>query len=69
MSSDDIVERLRSYASDPEIICDDVLIHAAADEITRLRALGDAMAESALRQRWSSLDVAVAAWQEARREQ
>ena len=37
----------------------------AADEIERLRAAGDEMADAATRQQWSRLDVAVAAWQEA----
>ena len=36
-------------------------------EIERLRAAGDEMADAATRQQWSRLDVAVAAWQEARR--
>lgn len=38
-----------------------------ADEIERLQAAGDEMADAATRQQWSRLDVAVAAWQEARR--
>lgn len=38
------------------------------DEIERLCAAGDALADAAIRQQWSRLDVAVAAWQEARRE-
>ena len=36
-------------------------------EIERLQAAGDEMADAATRQQWSRLDVAVAAWQEARR--
>lgn len=36
-------------------------------EIERLRAAGDEMADAATRQQWSRLDVAVAAWREARR--
>lgn len=35
----DIVDRLRSYATDDEIMCDDVLIHEAANEIERLYVL------------------------------
>ena len=39
----------------------------AEAEIERLWAAGDEMVDAATRQQWSRLDVAVAAWQEARR--
>lgn len=65
MMTDDIVERLAeeldSLKADPQVLSD------AIDEIKRLRAAGDEMADAATRQHWSRLDVAVAAWQEARR--
>ncbi len=60
--SGDIVERLRSHLDSMcmnNIVCGD-----AADEIERLRAAGDALAEVA--DEWPEL---VEAWQEARREQ
>lgn len=61
--ADDIVNRLRDHEHcDPECVT-----MKAADEIERLRAAGDEMADAATRQQWSRLDVAVAAWQEARR--
>lgn len=46
--------------TDPPII-------AMLAEIERLRDAGDEMAEAATRQQWSRLDVALAAWKEARR--
>ena len=55
--ADDIVTRLRAYDADG---------WEGADEIERLRAAGDEMADAATRQQWSRLDVAVAAWLEAR---
>lgn len=46
--ADNIAARLRHYANDCEIMCDDVLLHEAADEIDRLwAALTDARSELA----------------------
>ena len=58
----DEIERLRAREQD-------LRMHAEQDacEIERLRAAGDEMVDAAIRQQWSRLDVAVAAWQEARR--
>ena len=64
VSSDDIVTRLRS---ENRMVLAPFHMSDAADEIERLRALGDALADAAIRQQWSRLDVAVAAWHEARR--
>ena len=63
--ADDVVTRLRIAGFDDSHPGD--LLFQAADEIERLRAAGDEMADAATRQQWSRLDVAVAAWQEARR--
>lgn len=64
--ADDIVARLRQMAKangcEAGRGCSE-----AADVIERLWAVGDALADAAIRQQWSRLDVAVAAWQEARR--
>ncbi len=61
--SGDLVERLRWLGSiDCPYGCDEVG-NPAADEIERLRAAGDALAEVA--DEWPEL---VEAWQEARRE-
>ena len=48
----------------PIVVCERETLTA---EIERLWAAGDEMADAATRQQWSRLDVAVAAWQEARR--
>ena len=62
-----IWDMLRDAANDADChaYTDELLF--AADEIERLQAAGDEMADAATRQQWSRLDVAVAAWQEARR--
>ena len=75
--ADDIVTHLANLATDHASYrthyeaCHLYHLECAAlivcDEIERLRALGDALADAAIRQQWSRLDVAVAAWQEARR--
>ena len=66
--ADDIIARLRCpYTAASESLCEECAFCAARAEIERLRALGDALADAAIRQQWSRLDVAVAAWQEARR--
>lgn len=49
----------------PIVVCERETLTA---EIERLCAAGDEMADAATRQQWSRLDVAVAAWQEARRD-
>ena len=80
MSSDDIdtfqlraafvqaqAQIMNNGAYEPVVVISKPLALSLLDEIDRLRAAGDAMAESALRQQWSSLDVAVAAWQEVRK--
>lgn len=40
---------------------------AMLDEIVRLRVTGGALVDAVERQQWSTVDVAVAAWKEARR--
>ena len=60
--ADDIIPLRRSYVQ--------TMVERISEleaEIERLRAVGDALADAAIRQQWSRLDVAVAAWQEARR--
>lgn len=67
--ADDIVVRLRNWGrarSGSGDRCEQ-MHRDAADEIKRLREAGDEMADAATRQQWSRLDVAVAAWQQARR--
>ena len=63
-----ISQMLRDAAKDADChaYTDELLF--AANEIEWLHAAGDEMADAATRQQWSRLDVAVAAWQEARRE-
>ena len=59
---DDIIPLRRSYVQ--------TMVERISEleaEIERLQAAGDEMADAATRQQWSRLDVAVAAWQEARR--
>ena len=56
------IERLRAERDALPLIISDLTA-----ERDRLRAAGDALADAATRQQWSRLDVAVAAWREARR--
>ena len=58
----DEIERLRAQEQDLRMYAEQ-----DACEIEQLRAAGDEIADAATRQQWSRLDVAVAAWQEARR--
>jgi hypothetical protein len=72
---DDILERLRNRYPDvvhPHLLTDAELIGAAVVEIERLRAVGDALADT-LRRHVLACGVndgreAMRAWQEARRE-
>ena len=66
--ADDIVERLRGRASNPLALKRDaVVMEQAADEIERLRAAGDALAEAtAWWNRGNDLGDAARVWQEAR---
>jgi hypothetical protein len=71
--SGDIVERLRRLGSiDCPYGCDEVG-NPAADEIERLRAAGDALADNLRRHQMAcgvnDASAAVAAWEEARHEQ
>lgn len=67
--ADDIVERLRLLAKMYPLWGEvKNCSNEAADGIERLRTAGDALVDAVLLQRWSTVDVAVAAWLEARRE-
>jgi hypothetical protein len=61
--SGDIVRRMRHIWMEPTDDAIQEVVESAADEITRLRAAGDALAEVA--DEWPEL---AEAWQEARRE-
>lgn len=78
----DIVEELHNWAHIVDgvqgkalvwMLNGSVFVDAAGEiinlraEIVRLQAAGDEMADAAIHQQWSRLDVAVAAWKEARR--
>lgn len=63
--SSDIVTRLHEEIDSLKV--DVQVVRDAITEIERLQAAGDEMADAATRQQWSRLDVAVAAWNEARR--
>ncbi len=72
MSGDDIVERLRDAHQTVPIPSIASLYSDAADEIERLRAAGDAMADN-FRRHVTACGVndgreSLSAWQEARRE-
>ncbi len=65
MSGDDIVQRLRCEQPPRGCMCQNC---EAADEIERLRAAGDALADAANDDLPSLWTIAtIAAWQEARR--
>lgn len=64
--ADDIVRRMELMDVPPGSY-DEETLYDVSRLIERLRAAGDEMADAATRQQWSRLDVAVAAWNEARR--
>lgn len=65
--ADDIVTRLRQYVLWLPNTAAGELCGKAANEIERLRAAGDAMAEALRSGSDSKWDAAIDAWQEARR--
>lgn len=79
----DEIERLREWKAEATVVLGrwtaawvaagrpgalgESIAKATADEIERLQAIGDRMADAATRQQWSTLDVAAADWLVARR--